>query len=90
MHSKSVQFALLCALVCAIIINVVDADKKGSLYILGGGGGGGCGLIYKTKGKDGKKGELVIMNSCEHKDEHEVTYSHSYMPMYGHGYGRRR
>ena len=58
--------------------------------IWGACGGGGCGLIYKTKGKDGKKGELVIMNSCEHKDEHEVTYSHSYMPMYGHGYGRRR
>ncbi|KAI2797072.1 hypothetical protein BLOT_015529 [Blomia tropicalis] len=79
---------------CLMQWNTTEAGDKGDLYILGGSKKCGPGLLYKSKGKKGKKGELVIMNSCHEEDEVTVhnDYSMMYMPMYhgyghGHGYG---
>jgi len=58
-----------------------EAKDKGSLYILGGSKGCGPGILYKTGDKKGKKGELVIMNSCGHGGDGGVHYdSPSFIP----------
>ncbi|KAF7492570.1 hypothetical protein SSS_00819 [Sarcoptes scabiei] len=58
-------FITIFVLTTTIILLTEAGGKKGDLYILGGGGGCGPSLLYKTNGKNGKKGEMVIMNNCD-------------------------
>lgn len=75
--------------VCILLVassHLLEAKSKGDLYILGSSG---CGIVYKSKGKEGKKGETIIMNSCHggSDDDHHDSYPH-FMP-YPY-YGRKR
>lgn len=99
MVSKKVALILVVVIMlCSVFLETVSAGGKGGQTIILGGAGGCGGLLYRTKGKDGKKGEMIIMQPCDkHDDDHDVTYdSQGFIPYpmfmggYGHGYGRKR
>lgn len=64
-------------LTITLIVLLAEAKSKGDMYIIGGKNG----ILYKSYGKHGKKGELIIMGmntGGDHDDDH-VSYSQSYM-----------
>lgn len=64
-------FAAIAALCLAA--QLVEADKKGDLILVGGEKGCGPQLLLKT-GKKGK-GTVLLLSPCHKKEEH-----HSYIP----------
>ena len=81
------------ALICSFLWPECEAGDKGDLYILGGSNGCGPGIFYKTNGKKGKKGELIIMNNCDHgedNDHHYETPTFIPYPIFHGGYHGKR
>jgi len=72
---------VLCVTINFTPSTFVSAGKKGSLYIVGGSKGCGPALLYKSNGKDGKKGETIIMNPCHDDDYgHDSHHTTSFIP----------
>ena len=79
-------FALFSVAALVMVSTMVNAMDKGEdTIILGGSHGCGPKLLLKSGGK--KKGDILVMNDCKHKQQaHYIPYPvyHSYG---GHGYG---